>query len=163
MKVTTTRFGVIEIDDSSVVTLLRGPLGFEAQTRYCLIQHRPDMKFRWLQSIEDPSLAFVVVEASEIVGNYEFEISDEEAQRLHLSDPADTLALAIVTVDSDGSDVSANLAAPILINTPKMIGAQLVLQENSYSVKHPLVEQSDRSSEARRSTSGPKKAVSKAA
>ncbi len=60
MKANTTRFGVLEVDDSSIIRMPKGPLGFEEQTQYILIQHREDTNFRWLQSLEEPSLAFVV-------------------------------------------------------------------------------------------------------
>lgn len=161
MKVNTTRFGVIETDDSSVINLASGPLGFEPQTRYCLIQHRPDTKFRWLQSIDDPSLAFVVVDPSEFFANYEFEVSDADAERIGLSAAEDALALAIVTIDRGTENITVNLAAPILINAKSLKGMQIVLQDNSYSVRHPLVEQTTR--EAPKTGSSRKKAASKAA
>jgi flagellar assembly factor FliW len=141
MKVATTRFGVIETDDSSVINLVQGPLGFEPQTRYCLIQHRPDTKFRWLQSVDDASLAFVVVDPSEFFTNYEFEVTDSDAERIGLTNSEDALALSIVTIAQGGEEVTANLAAPILINAKTLKGVQIVLQDNSYSVKHPLMEQ----------------------
>lgn len=141
MKVNTTRFGVIEVDDSSVINLVQGPVGFEPQSRYCLVQHRPDTKFRWLQSMEEPGLAFVVIDPSEFFANYEFEISDADAEKIHLSHPEEALALAIVTVAKDSEEVTANLAAPILINSRELFGMQVVLQESSYLVKQPLAEQ----------------------
>jgi flagellar assembly factor FliW len=163
MKVNTTRFGVIDTDDSSVITLVKGPLGFEPQNRYCLIQHRPDTKFRWLQSLDDGSLAFVVVDPSEFFTNYEFEVSDTDAEKISLDSAEDALALAIVTIGKGGEEVTANLAAPILINAKNLAGTQVVLQDNSYSVKHPLVEQPVRDSEARKGAGSKKKSVGKAA
>lgn len=163
MKVNTTRFGAIEIDDSSVITLVQGPIGFEDHNRYCIIQHRPDTKFRWLQSLEDPSLAFVVVDPSEFFANYEFEISDSEAQKLHLEGAEDAMALTIVTIDKATEEITTNLAAPILVNSRKLLGAQVVLQDNSYSVRQPLVEQSTKDSETRVCASSKKDIVSKAA
>ena len=80
MKVNTTRFGTLEIDESTLLTMPRGPLGFEEQTRFCLIQHRPGAPFRWLQSTEDPGLAFPVMDPSEFFSNYAFEISDADAE-----------------------------------------------------------------------------------
>jgi len=145
MKVVTTRFGVLEIDDSSVIRMSRGPLGFEDQTDYCLIQHRPDTSFRWLQSIDEPSLAFVVADPSEFFADYDIEVPDSETGILRLKNPDDALVLTIVTISDGGSRITANLAAPIVINSRELIGLQVILQDNRYSVEQPLVVNRDRS------------------
>jgi len=141
MKVNTTRFGVIDVDESSTITMAKGPLGFEDQTLYVLIQHRPDTKFRWLQSLEEPCLAFVVVDPTDFFADYSFEVPDAEAEKLRLASEDDALALLVVSIAGEGTDVTADLAAPIVINSKELIGMQVVLQDTQYSVKHPLVEQ----------------------
>ena len=60
MEVRTSRFGVIDIAEDRVITLPKGVLGFPNFTRYCLLQPGDDACFFWLQSLDDPSLAFVV-------------------------------------------------------------------------------------------------------
>jgi flagellar assembly factor FliW len=141
MKVDTVRFGTIEIDDSSIIRMPRGPLGFEEQRDYCLIQHRPDTSFRWLQSIDEPCLAFVVVDPVEFFPDYEIELSDADAERLHLQSADDALVLVIATVRDGGKEVTADLAGPIVINSKELIGMQVVLQDNRYTVRHSLMEQ----------------------
>jgi|YNPNPStandDraft_1061719.scaffolds.fasta_scaffold00001_11 flagellar assembly factor FliW len=143
MKIDTTRFGVLEVDDDSVVSMPRGPLGFEDNTEFVLIQHRPDTKFRWLQSTADPALAFVVIDPSDFFADYEFEISDADAEKLNLDSADDALVLAIVTISEGGKEVTANLAAPVVINSKELVGMQIVLQDGRYSVKHSLIGQTD--------------------
>lgn len=138
MRVETTRFGVVEVDESTLVNMPGGLLGFEDQTRYCLIQHRPSASFRWLQSTQDPSLAFVVVDPSEYFADYEIELSDRDVQRLQLSGAEDAIILAILTIRDSGSDVSANLAAPIVINSKNFIAYQVVLEDERYQTRHVL-------------------------
>jgi flagellar assembly factor FliW len=123
----------------------RGPLGFEDQTDYCLIQHRPDTSFRWLQSIDEPSLAFVVADPSEFFADYDIEVPDSETGILRLKNPDDALVLTIVTISDGGSRITANLAAPIVINSRELIGLQVILQDNRHSVEQPLVVNRDRS------------------
>lgn len=139
MTVETTRFGVVQVDDSSLVNMTSGPLGFESYTRYCLIDHRPDANFRWLQSLEDPGLAFVVVNPSEFFANYEIEISDSDAARLDLDNEDNAMVLTIVTIDKDATRITANLAAPIVVNTKNLMAAQVVLQDERYPIRHPLI------------------------
>jgi flagellar assembly factor FliW len=76
MRVETSRFGELEVDESSVINMPRGPIGFEDYTRFVLIEHRPDTEFRWMQSIDESTLAFVVVDPSKFFKDYEVEISD---------------------------------------------------------------------------------------
>ncbi len=141
MKVETTRFGVLEIDDSSVVKMPSGPLGFEEQTTFCLIQHSPDTSFRWLQSVHEPSLAFVVVDPAEFFEDYAIEISDADSEKLELESEGEALVLVVLTVGAEGRQVTANLAAPIVVNSRTLVGLQVVLQDERYGVKHVLASQ----------------------
>ena len=136
MKVNTTRFGVLEINDSSVITMPNGPLGFDSHTRFLLLQDHVDARFRWLQSIDEPSLAFAVVDPSLVTENYEVEIPDGEAEKLHLAHEGDAMVLAILTLEE--GKLTANLAAPVIINSNELIGAQVVGQDHRYAVDEPL-------------------------
>lgn len=146
MKVETTRFGTLEIDDTSLIRMPRGPFGFEDYTDYIILQHRPDTSFRWLQSANEPSLAFVVVDPSQYFAGYEVEISDADAEALHLADEEDALVLSIVSFADGGKQINANLVAPLVINSKELIGMQVVLQDNRYGVKHALVEKAQQES-----------------
>lgn len=144
MIVQTTRFGKLEIDESSVVKMLRGPLGFEDQKEFCLIRHRPGMPFRWLQSTSDPALAFVVIDPAEYFVGYEIEISDLDEELLRLTCAEDAMVLVIVTVGKEGKIVTANLAAPVVVNSKTLVGMQIVLQDDRYSTQHLLLEQEEK-------------------
>jgi flagellar assembly factor FliW len=138
MKVETSRFGAIEVEESSIIKMPRGLIGFEQYTSFVLVEHRPDTNFRWLQSTEESSLAFVVVDPSKFYADYEVEISDADAEKLNLKSASDTSVLVVATVSS-GEEITANLAAPVVINMKEMLGMQVILQDNRYPIKHPLV------------------------
>lgn len=140
MIVKTTRFGELEVDDSNIITMPKGLLGFENFTEFCLIQHRPEVNLRWFQSTQESSLAFVVVDPSEFVSDYEIEISDADSEKLHLDSADDALVLTIVTLNNEDKRITTNLAAPIVINSKELCGMQVVLQDNRYPIKHTLVE-----------------------
>ncbi len=139
MKVETTRFGVVEIDEANLVILPDGLLGFEEYRQYCLIQHRPSSGFRWLQSIDDPSLAFVVVDPSEHFNDYEIEIGDSDIQKIQLLNAEDATVLVIVSIRDGGKSISANLAAPIVVNSKNLTAAQIVLQDERYETRHAMI------------------------
>jgi len=139
MKVQTSRFGEIEVEDSSVIRMPRGPVGFEQYTQFVAVEHRPDTDFHWLQSTEEPSLAFVVVDPSKFYTDYEVEISDADAEKLGLASEDDASVMVVVSVAKGGEEITANLAAPVVINMKEMLGLQVILQDNRYPIKHPLV------------------------
>ena len=147
MKVNTTRFGKIEVDDSSIIRMPKGPIGFEDQTDYVMVQQNLKTSFRWLQSMDDASLAFVVVDPSEFFNDYEVDICDADAAKIHLASEEDALVITIVTFSCKGKEITTNLAAPIIINSKELIGMQIVLQDNRYCVKHSLVKRVEQSSQ----------------
>ena len=148
MIVETERFGSIEVDDRSILKLKRGMLGFEEMKRFCLIQHKPDTPFKWLQSVDLPDLAFVVVDPSRFFADYEIEISDSDAAELEIDDPEHAVVLTTVTIKPDERKVTTNLAGPIVINAKTLVGMQIVLEDDRYSTQHVIgdssaAEQSD--------------------
>ena len=64
MQVRTTRFGTVEIAEDRVICFPKGLLGFSEFRKYCLLEPAEDSAFFWLQSLDDPSLAFVVTDPS---------------------------------------------------------------------------------------------------
>jgi len=136
MIVETTRFGSIEVDDGSVLLMKRGILGFEFAKKFCLIQHRPDTPFKWLQSVETPDLAFAVIDPLQFISDYEIEISDVDATELELTDPEEAVVLTTVTIKGDEGLVTTNLAGPIVINAKTLVGMQLVLEDERYGTQH---------------------------
>ena len=142
MRISTTRFGDISIDDSRVIQMKGGMLGFEHLERYVLLMQDEKIPFWWFQSIEDGSIAFVVINSLAAKPDYEPVISDDEVKLLEIASrgPEDVVLLSVVTIRSDPFNVTANLRAPLVVNTKKMLGKQVVLVESDYSVKHPLTE-----------------------
>jgi len=140
VKIDTTRFGAIEIDDNSILHTPSGLFGFDDQTKFCLIQHRPDTNFRWLQSVEKPSLAFVVIDPADYFTNYEIEIPDMHVEALGIDKSEDAIVLAIVTVGKRSDEITANLVAPVIVNSRTLLGMQIIIQDERYGVKHRLIE-----------------------
>ncbi|MCL4742575.1 MAG: flagellar assembly protein FliW [Phycisphaerales bacterium] len=137
MEVRTTRFGVIEIAEDRVITFPRGLLGFPEHTRYCLLEPGEDACFFWLQSLDDPDLAFVVTDPSLFVPDYSVPIRPEQMAELGLSRLEDSQVFVIVNkVDQT---LTGNLQGPLVINTLTRAGEQLVLAEKRWTTRHALM------------------------
>lgn len=151
MQVRTTRFGVLEIPDDRVLEFPRGLLGFSQHTRYCLLEPGDDACFFWLQSLDEPSLAFVVTDPSMFVPEYSVPIRPEQMIELKLGKLED--AQVFVIVNKIEQTLTGNLQGPIVINTLTRSGEQLVLAEKRWTTRHPLVEVGAGRSETRHAAS----------
>ena len=118
---------------------LRGPiLGFEHLKKYILLKQDQQMPFSWLQSIEDGTLAFVVLNPQVIKPDYEPEITDGDVTLLGIEDTQDVVLLSIITIRSDPAVISANLRAPIVINSKKRLAKQVVLEDSALPVQYEI-------------------------
>jgi flagellar assembly factor FliW len=135
--VNTTRFGEIVVDEEQLVHLSEGLLGFEGLHDFCLLAHAPGSAFHWLQSLTDPAIAFVVVNPFDFFPDYDFTLDDEVVRALHLQDVMDVAVLTLVTIR--GSEVTANLVGPVVINVRERCARQLVLSDSRYSTRHSLL------------------------
>lgn len=137
MEVRTTRFGVIDIAEDRVITFPKGLLGFPGKTRFCLLQPGDDACFFWLQSLDEPSLAFVVTDPTLFVPDYSVPIRPEQGRELDLESLDD--AQVFVIVNKVSGQLTGNLQGPLLVNTISRMGEQLVLAEKKWTTRHPLV------------------------
>jgi flagellar assembly factor FliW len=141
MDVRTTRFGVIQIAEDRVITFPKGLLGFPLAKRYCLLEPGDDACFFWLQSLDEPSLAFVVTDPALFVAEYSVPIRPEQMGELDLASLDD--AQVFVIVNKVDSTLTGNLQGPLVINTITRSGEQMVLAEKRWTTRHPLVRVSE--------------------
>jgi flagellar assembly factor FliW len=135
------RFGhreTIEVGAEEVVTFPQGLVGMEALRRFAVLDDARLAPCRWLQSLDDLDLAFVVVDPHLIMADYLAGISGDEALQLELEDVDDADLLAIVTVRPDPAASTVNLLAPLVINRRRRLGKQVILNESGYALRHPL-------------------------
>ena len=144
MRIETSRFGTVNVDESGIISFSRGILGFPYEKQYVLIPHGPDSCFYWLQSVDNPELAFVVINPFVIAADYAFEIPDPVLDDLCITDAGNVKILVLVSIrknginGNDGASVTANMLGPLVINTENMSAAQVVLDPRSYDVQFKL-------------------------
>jgi len=140
VSISTTRFGDITINESRVIRMKGGILGFEHLKKYVLLMQDPKTPFWWFQSVEDGSVAFVVINSLTVKPDYKPLIFDDEAKLLEIASPEDAVLFSIVTIRSDPFTVTANLRAPIVVNAKKMLAKQVVLIDADYPVQYTITE-----------------------
>lgn len=137
MDVRTTRFGIVQIAEDKVIEFPKGLLGFSQYKRYCLLEPGEDSCFFWLQSTDEPSLAFVVTDPSFFVPDYSVPIRPEQMEELDMSRLED--AQVFVIVNKVDQHLTGNLQGPLVINTMTRRGEQMVLAEKRWTTRHTLM------------------------
>ena len=133
-----TRFGDVELADEAVVEFPSGLIGLRGH-RYALLPHGPDGVFVWLHSMEDPDLALPITRPWGFFPSYEVELSDSEAERIGVSDPAQAEVYVTVRAAEEAENFSANLRAPIIIANGR--GFQVINEADDAPVRAPLFPQ----------------------
>lgn len=139
MELLTKARGKIEITEDRLITIPEGLFGFEEYTKYALVdcEYEP---FIWLQSCEDPNLAFLIVDPFLICNSYETDIDDESLLKIDISKPEDIIIMTIVTVPQDGSAITANFQGPLVINKNNHKCMQVILNDNRWSTKVNIID-----------------------
>jgi len=138
MLIQSTRFGEVAIDESRIITFPKGLLGFPQYTKYCLIEPGEDSFFWWLQSTDEPDLAFVVTDPSYFVSSYRVPIREEQMRELGIGSIGE--AQVFVIVNKRENMLTGNLQGPLVVSVPGKVGEQLVLSDRRFTTRVPLVE-----------------------
>ena len=141
MKVDTTRFGTITVDEQKIITMPLGMLGFPDEKRYVIVQHKENSPFFWYQAVDDPALAFVITSPFFFVPDYTVSLDDAINQMSWSEERVGvTVELYVVVNIPKGSPdkMTANLIGPILVNTETFEALQMVVTDSPYSHKFPL-------------------------
>lgn len=136
------RFGELSVTPDSIIEFPVGVIGFPRARRFVMLDYKPP--FSWLHSIEDPNLAFVVVDGFEFAANYGYKppIGDRDCD---LQEGDEYAILVVVTVRPDPRETTANLKAPLYVNIRNRKGVQVIFDNPNLSTRQPLWEPSDKS------------------
>jgi flagellar assembly factor FliW len=151
VRVESEKLGEIEVDETTVLTFPHGLLGFDDMRRFALVDTHDSGLYYWLQSLDDPGLAFLTAVPWPFFPGYEFELPDADRDALGLVEPAPgtnpeeipTMVLCLLTVDPGDApggphEITANLLGPLVINTDARIGRQVVLVDGDFTTRAPL-------------------------
>ena len=138
-KVNTVRFGEIEIDESKVVHFPQGIPAFEEEREFLIVPYDETSPYVFLQSLATPDLAFLMTMPFVFFPDYEFEIDDDTLKKLGITEQENLLIYVILTLPGGKvQEMTANLMAPIVVNTANMQARQVVLDKSRYTTKHRL-------------------------
>ncbi|MFK8138310.1 MAG: flagellar assembly protein FliW [Bdellovibrionales bacterium] len=138
MQINTTRFGEVSIEENDVISFPEGLLGFSELKKFVLLDDPDDDIFAWLQSCENASVAFPVLEPELFAGDYKVKLGKRDMSSLNINSMDRVRIYSIVTIPEDPTQMTANLKAPIVINIPNRVASQCVLQDNDLPIRQPI-------------------------
>ena len=139
MKFDTTRFGQIEVKSEDIVNFPEGLLGFPDCKKFTLIADESSKPFKMLQSLDNPALAFVVIDPIIAQPNYHFNVTPDELKNIKTEKTEELEVYVIVTMATNVKDVTVNLQGPLVINSQNRLGHQFVLVNTPYTTREKLL------------------------
>ena len=140
MEIKTSRFGVLEVNPDDIITFTQPIIGFQEFRRFLVLPGPADSAVSWLQSTESEDLAFLLMDPTHVVANYQVKLGSHELAELAVSGVEELEVYTILVVAQDPSKIRTNLKAPILINSKQRLGKQTVLEKSDYPIQFFLAQ-----------------------
>ncbi|RDZ14136.1 flagellar assembly protein FliW [Priestia megaterium] len=140
MKISTSYHGDIEIDNQQTLTFNQGIPGFLEETEFVILPLPEAEAFQVLQSIQTKELAFIITDPFQFFLDYDFQLEPHEIEKLQLQQAEDAAVYVLLTMSDSVEKITANLQAPVIINTKQQLAKQVILMNTAYETKHRLFE-----------------------
>ena len=139
LKIYTSRFGEIEVDEKKVVHFENGIPAFEQENEFVILPYDDESPYYFMQSVKTPDLAFLLTIPFIFFNDYTFEIDDATVKELGIKNHESVFYYTMVTIPNGSIRyMTANLLAPIVLNSETMKAKQVVLEKSNYTTKHRL-------------------------
>lgn len=134
------RFKTPEIDIGHRLHFPFGLLGFPDIKDYVLQDIASDIPFKHLQAIDEPDLAFVLLDPFILVPDYHVLIEDQDLLALNVRTTESLQIFVILTIPPAApQQATANLQGPVIVNTANRRAKQIVLTQSPYHTRHLLL------------------------
>ena len=138
-KVTTSRFGELDIEEQRIIHFRDGIPAFEDEHEFIILPYDEDSPYYFMQSLKTPDLAFLMTVPFLFFPNYTFEVDDATIEELNIKSDDKISYYSLVTIPNYSIRyMTANLLAPIILNTTNMQAKQLILEKTDYTTKERL-------------------------
>jgi flagellar assembly factor FliW len=130
--------GEIEMNKEDVFHFEKGIPGFLDEKEFIILPLSDDGSFSVMQSVATPYVAFVVASPFQFFQEYDFQLEDSIVEELDLKSEKEVMVYSILTVADPFEKTTANLQAPVIINTMNRKAKQVILNNGNYKTKHSI-------------------------
>lgn len=134
----TRQFGTLTIDKSIMLHFPKGILGFEVSRRYVVIDVEESHPFQWLLSLDEAEVGFPIISSVFVSPEYTLTEEDWKISGVQPIPLGDLVTYFIVSLGHDLMDSTVNLKAPVVMDTRRKTGYQIVLNSQGYAICAPL-------------------------
>ena len=139
MKINTARFGEIDIDETRIFDFALPIIGFNEFKKFIILDINQESMFKWLQSVENPDLAFPIVSVFSMNADYSVDIPDNVVEKLKITTAESVLVMNIASIPQDNPQgTTLNLLAPLIFNLDEQLAGQVILSGSGYDISFPL-------------------------
>lgn len=140
MNLITKNFGTIQYTDDKIITFPKGICGFPDLKKWIMLDNdeNGDSSLKWLQSIDEPAFALPCIDPLLVVPDYSPKVLEENIKDINDIEVDNFAILVTITVPPRIEDMTANLVAPIIINTKSFKGAQVIIEGDEYDIRFKI-------------------------
>ncbi len=136
LDVESSRFGSLHVERSKIIRFVRKIPGFEGLREFVLLDHDREGVFKWLQSVEDPDVAFLLTFPGLFRSGYTVPIEAHHLDELGASSVDSVAVFVMVSASRVKGSVSLNLRAPVLLNAEGMLAMQFIVDREDYECRY---------------------------
>lgn len=136
MTIKTRRFGEVEVSEEDILGFPEGLVGLSSYKRFVMLRDPESENLIWLQSVDREDFSLATIHSSCLESEYHLEVRSNEVESIQLDNGED--AEVFLVINRVEGTFFANLRGPLIINTRRMLGKQVVLRNPEYGVRHAL-------------------------
>ncbi len=139
MEINAKYFGQVSYESNETIHIINGLIGFESYTEYLPIPfHEDNDSLISLQSLEDETLSFILMNPFGIYPDYAPSISRQDMDELKAKSAEDISYYVISVIRDSVAESTVNLKAPLIVNALNRQAKQVILEQSEYTFRHIL-------------------------
>jgi len=138
MHIQTKFHGELKIEPNQNWHFPKGIPGFEDENEFALLPIEGNHTFQVLQSKATPDTAFIVANPYTLVEDYTFNIDEPTIDLLNINNEQDVFVLGVLSLKEPFESSTINLQAPLIFQSNTKKAKQMILNDNSFSMRHPI-------------------------
>ena len=132
-------FTDLVFEEKDIIQFPAGIPGFENNKEFVIVQLPEYAPFEWLVATDNSGLRFAIINPMIFHPDYAPNIIKEQLTDLAIDKPEDILLYCIVTIRKNPEESTANLVGPVIINKTRRFGKQIIIDDEKYSTKEPIL------------------------
>lgn len=141
MKLQTKYFGEIDYEREDVLSFPAGLFGFDEEREFLPLPFDGSAgTMLCFQSTKTPALAFVAMDAFALLPEYSPVLQSAELGSMGVKENEALAYYVLCVVKKPVSESTVNLKCPVVINPDTRVARQVILDTDTYEMRHPLAE-----------------------